>query len=980
MKHSLNVMGLIVLVVMLYTCKKDQSKDPATDYMTYENSKGLISAGGGKITVQDKNSPLYGTSIDIPQGAINTTMVISINKPASVYSFQNDSTKLFVSLEPSGTIFQKPINISIPYDQNQNPDSLKVYYFDESNSIWKSIPKISVDKAKQVIIAQTNHFTVFTAAKNGVQFDLDIFKNGSKIYGKVWLITSLLELPTSGPTLWSSGISNVRDLISKYPFDVHAYYKIYLKEKVDFWFDKEIDSKVVVYGIWRNNNFTSYEVRAKSSDGNVLMETNDKYLSIHDVELYFSGRPLVIYFQNAKLDNSKSYYLEAKLYFINSWGGVDNSSGFWGTNGYFISSYDGAKSPSQMQPPPDADGDGIVDAYDPQNGNPPSQPTQVFPGNNITEVYINPTLEWSCSDPDGDPLTFDIYFGTDNPPSTTISTNQTATSIKRSNLNTATAYYWKVVAKDNHGNATSSPVWIFTTTAPVNNPPAAPSNPSPTNGSTGQSILPTLSWSCSDPDGDDLKYDVYFGTNSNPSTAISTNQTNATISRSGLNAGTTYYWKIVAKDSKGASTSGPIWNFTTNTPVNNPPTAPSSPSPVNGSTGQSTSPTLSWSCSDPDGDQLTYDIYFGTSSNPTTTIATNQSTTSINQSGLNQNTIYYWKIVAKDNMGATTSGPIWSFTSATTINNPPSIPSNHSPSDGSTDVSTAPTLTWNCSDPENDPMTYDVYFGTISSPTTQVGINLTTLSIKENGLNAGVIYYWKVVAKDNHGNSSEGSIWSFTTQNNSIGGIIFNPDLAYGSISDNDGNTYKTIQIGTQTWMAENLKTTKYENGDIIGTTSLNTCSNTTAPRYQWAPNDDESLVPIYGRLYSGNVVTDSRNVCPSGWHISSDADWTILTDYLGGGETAGGKLKESSTSHWLSPNIGATNESGFTAVPSGIRLCNSLTDNFGTGSSFWCFSSNDVNADYLGDRMIFNTYNGVSSGNDYKLNGYAIRCVKDSK
>jgi hypothetical protein len=118
-----------------------------------------------------------------------------------------------------------------------------------------------------------------------------------------------------------------------------------------------------------------------------------------------------------------------------------------------------------------------------------------------------------------------------------------------------------------HGNSIADTVNItndlkitFTT---ANNPPTAPSTPSPTTGATGQSTSLTLSWSCSDPDGDALTYDVYFGTNSNPTTAISTNQSSNNISRSGLAANTVYYWKIIAKDNKGASTTGSVWDFST---------------------------------------------------------------------------------------------------------------------------------------------------------------------------------------------------------------------------------------------------------------------------------------------------------------------------------------------------------------------------------------------------------------------------------
>src|SRR4029078_12512714 len=134
------------------------------------------------------------------------------------------------------------------------------------------------------------------------------------------------------------------------------------------------------------------------------------------------------------------------------------------------------------------------------------------------------------------------------------------------------------------------------------------------------------------------------------------------------------------------------------------------------------------------------------------------------------------------------------------------------------------------------------------------------------------------------------------------------------TVTDIDGNVYHTVTIGTQVWMVENLKTTKYRNGDLIGTTIPATLdiSSESTPKYQWAYKGEESNVATYGRLYTWYAVADSRNVCPTGWHVPSDAEWTTLTTYLGGESVAGGKLKENGTVHWESPNTGATNESGF--------------------------------------------------------------------
>jgi uncharacterized protein (TIGR02145 family) len=208
--------------------------------------------------------------------------------------------------------------------------------------------------------------------------------------------------------------------------------------------------------------------------------------------------------------------------------------------------------------------------------------------------------------------------------------------------------------------------------------------------------------------------------------------------------------------------------------------------------------------------------------------------------------------------------------------------------------------------------------------------------------------------------------------------IIFNPDLTFGTVTDIDGNIYKTIIIGTQTWMAENLKTTKYRNGNLIGTTSPynKDISGETDPKYQWAFGGYESNVAIYGRLYSWYAVKDSRNVCPTGWHIPSNDEWAILTIYLGGGNVAGGKLKETGTTHWLSPNNGATNENGFTALPGGDRYINKFE--YIGESGLWWTSESASYTTYSAMRM---TNKGTTVDGNYWFfmgGGCSVRCLRD--
>jgi len=198
------------------------------------------------------------------------------------------------------------------------------------------------------------------------------------------------------------------------------------------------------------------------------------------------------------------------------------------------------------------------------------------------------------------------------------------------------------------------------------------------------------------------------------------------------------------------------------------------------------------------------------------------------------------------------------------------------------------------------------------------------------------------------------------------------------TVKDIDGNVYTSVTIGTQVWMVENLKTTKYRNGDLIGTTTTATLdiSLETTPKYQWAYDGNESNVNTYGRLYTWYAVTDSRNVCPAGWHVPSYDEWTTLITYLGGESVAGGKLKKTGTTHWESPNTGATNETGFAALPSGYRTNDGTYLVIGYGGYWW--SSTERSSTYAFSRSMYYDYSDVSRSFFSKGLGFSVRCLRD--
>jgi len=195
-------------------------------------------------------------------------------------------------------------------------------------------------------------------------------------------------------------------------------------------------------------------------------------------------------------------------------------------------------------------------------------------------------------------------------------------------------------------------------------------------------------------------------------------------------------------------------------------------------------------------------------------------------------------------------------------------------------------------------------------------------------------------------------------------------------VTDIDGNKYHIVTIGTQVWMAENLKTTRYRNSDLIPNVS---------DKLEWEAlntgafciyNNDEINSNIYGHLYNWFAVADSRNIAPIGWHVPSDAEWATLVDFLGGQSVAGGKLKELGANHWRNGNLKATNEFGFTALPGGYRNFDGKFSSIGFSGTFWSTTIDILYPWYCG--MNFDI-NDIYRGHDFKKEvGFSIRCVKD--
>ena len=210
-----------------------------------------------------------------------------------------------------------------------------------------------------------------------------------------------------------------------------------------------------------------------------------------------------------------------------------------------------------------------------------------------------------------------------------------------------------------------------------------------------------------------------------------------------------------------------------------------------------------------------------------------------------------------------------------------------------------------------------------------------------------------------------------------IVGVIAISNVFSQTVIDVDGNTYKTVKIGRQTWMAENLKTTKYSDGTAIPNVPDATAwSNLSSGAYCNYDNRASNAV-MYGCLYNWYVVKTGK-LCPVGWHVPTEMEWTRLYNYLlEGSYVAGGKLKETGTTHWSIPNDEATNSSGFTALPSGCRYGYSGSFN-GSGYGGYWWSSFRSHSGKAYNRYLYYKNSDLDRGYDDKRSGFSVRCVKD--
>lgn len=567
-----------------------------------------------------------------------------------------------------------------------------------------------------------------------------------------------------------------------------------------------------------------------------------------------------------------------------------------------------------------------------------------------------------------------FVYGTNQNPTTSDTkiqvgngTGQFTTNL--SGLVAGTNYYVRSYAVNSQGTAYGNQITFNTSATPSATLATLLTAPATAITSTGANLAGSVT---NDGNATVTERGFVYGTTQNPTTsgtkvAVGNGTGTFTTTLKGLVEGTNYYVRSYAINSQGTAYGNQITFKTTATQTASLPTLTTLPASSITLTGATFAGSVT---NDGNATVTERGFVYGTTQNPTTSdtkIAVGNGTGlfTTDVTGLTSGTNYYVRSYAINSQGTAYGNQITlkmpSGVSKPSVITIPvmAITSTSARSGGFITSEGGATVTtrgvcWSV----NDSPTISDNNLTNGTGSGQYGIQIT-------GLTAGTTYYIRAFATNSMG-TSYGDQLTFTTLE----------QYSVGSVTDEDGNTYETITIGNQVWMTENLKTTKYNDGTNIPLVAdSSNWRKLVTPGYCWYNNDEAKNRDTYGALYNWLTVNTGK-LCPIGWNVPTDSAWDELISYLGGDKIAGVLLKETGTTHWTSPNPGATNTTGFTALPGGARSAQSV---FGLlrNSGNWWSSTEETAATAWYRTMTFNQISvGRNPGN--KRSGFSIRCIKD--
>ncbi|MDP3147744.1 MAG: FISUMP domain-containing protein [Ignavibacteria bacterium] len=574
------------------------------------------------------------------------------------------------------------------------------------------------------------------------------------------------------------------------------------------------------------------------------------------------------------------------------------------------------------------------------------------PANAATDQPLSPTLNWSSST-GATSYTLQVSLSSSFTNNIFNQSNLTSTSQQLTGLTYLTSYYWRVSSASIYGTSGWSNTYFFTT---IGKASSAPTLSSPADGETNLLLTPTLTWNASN---GATSYNLQVATdNSFSVSSLIINENvgnNLRKQLSGLSNSKTYYWKVASVNKYGTSDWSTLWSFTTGAL----PEIVILNSPADGAIEQPISPVLSWNGR---ATATNYSLQVSLNSSFTNYVysQSNLINTTIQITGLEYSTYYYWRVCAKNNFGSSAYSSIRGFKTIGTTPKPPTL---NSPAFRAVDQTTSPTLGWNASATATS---YSLQVSTNSSFTNNVfnQSNLTGITQQITGLSNSINYYWRVNANNSYGTSVWSDAWNFMTVAPTCPGV---PSVTY------EGKTYHTVQIGKQCWLKENLDVGKMINSS---TTSDSMRNNGIIEKYCYKNNladcDTNGGLYQWDEAMQYSRTPGTKGICPVGWHIPTQTEFLGLIFAVNHDGNALKAVGEGSGN-----GIGS-NTSGFSALlGEGFRY--GYEGNFYStgGTIFWSSTFSEIEHYHLSISSVSSDLATSGIGSN-KGHGFRIRCIKD--